>query len=245
MRNYTTIKETAYRLLKPNETLDVRLFDFSGRMRPEVRQHLLTNAFYIINQTVAEIEGLVIHDIFLTGSASGYFYQDSSDIDMRIEIHNQNCPYISQDTHKLNKFLSTILKGTLEDFKFCLGRRFVDTSFTSNTFELMSLYSILNNKWVITPDQHITDNLEIDDIMAEFNRRYSQLKQILDETANNLHQPSKEQIQRLSECYSNLFRDNNANIRNYIVYKLLGYSGITFEIRRVLSDASREYYSIK
>lgn len=244
MMNINAIQRIAYRLLTPNETFDVRLFDYGGRMHADIRRQLLKNTIYIINRTVKGIKGLKVHDIFLTGSSSGYFYHEKSDIDIRIEVHNENCPWISNETGDFNAFLNMLYKSSLNDFKFRINRRFVDVKLNCNTFELMSLYSVLYDKWIITPDRNITAGLDINDIMDEFDRRYTKACEFLQNLKTSNVLKTLEEQQLLSEYYHSFFDNNNSSIREYIIYKLLTHSGILFQIKQLLSDTRKEYYSI-
>jgi len=231
------IRQTLSRLLTPNDTLDVRLFDVHGIMYPDVRNALLANARYVIKKTVANIDGLKVHDIFLNGSAAGYFYHDHSDIDMRIDVHNESCLSITQDQHLLNEFLSIIARGVLQECKFMLHNRYIDIKLSSNMHEIMGLYSLVQNKWVILPDKNITAGLDAEDIFAEFKKRFAEMSAYLDGLVQSGVLETEQGCKDLEMYYKNLLRGNTVSIREYILFKLLNYCGVHWKIKEVLSDS--------
>lgn len=243
MKTDDEIKEIAYRLLTPNDTLDVSIFDFQNKMHPEVREILLNNAQYIINNTINKIKGLVIHDIYLNGSAAGYFYYDRSDIDMRIEIHNNSCEYVTKDEYLFNRFLHALFMGSFPGFRFELNKRLLDIKLSCKKFEIVGLYSILRDEWEVKPDKHFADNLNVDDIMQKYQNRYAHIKNHLNLYLDKTSLDEKDQ-QELGLFYSNLIRGNNVSAQDYIIYKLLNYSGIFQEIKKILNDGVKAYLTI-
>lgn len=244
-KNVMNIRDTACRLLTPNDTLDVRLFDVHGKMHPEIRKALLTNAYYIINKCFRGIEGLKVYDIFLTGSSASYFYNDKSDIDMRIEVHNENCPHLTTDKKILNRFFSHVFHGAFRNYRFQAQNRFIDIKITADSFEIIGLYSILQDKWVLEPDKHIADGLDIEDIMNEYHIRYREINEYLENMQKSGELTTREGLKKLEEYYVSLISGNNVSIREYIVYKLLNYKGVHWRIKEILSDATKAYLTVK
>lgn len=237
------IKNTAYRLLTPNDTLDVTLFDVHNKMYPKVREVLLDNAHYTIRQTIGNIEGLETYDICLNGSSASYFYYEKSDIDVRIEIHNKNCPYLSNDLLCFNRFLYTIQSGALQGFKFKLNQRNIDIKLTADQFEIAGLYSILKDKWIIKPKKEFTQNLSVEEVLTEFEKKLSLIQQRLKFFSSKKCLTPCEQNE-LSDYYTNMIRNNNVSAQDYIIYKLLNYSGIFQEIKKILNDGVKAYLTI-
>lgn len=245
MNETINIMDITCRLLIPNDTLNVLLFDVHGKMHSDVREMLLANARFIIGKTIGGIKGLVVHDICLNGSSAGYFYHDKSDIDMRIEIHNQSCPYLTRDPIKLSQFLHMAFGGSLKGYNFRHQNRKIDIKLTADQFEIVGLYSILQDKWIIEPSKKFTDGLVVDDILNEFNTRYDRISSYLESFKGKTKglEPSKQK--ELEDFYSNLIRKNNASPREYIVYKLLNYSGIIREIQYILSEGVKAYLTVE
>ncbi len=239
------IRDIAYRLLHPNEILDVRLFDFCGRMYPNVRQQLLANVDFAIAETIGSIKELKVKDIFLNGSSASYFYHEKSDIDIRIEVYNDGCPYLPSGGRKLGEFLRLMSVSSLHNFNFAMGKRRIDISIKESDSEIMGLYSILNDKWVQEPNQHIADNLNIDDVMNEYYRRYDKMTTYLKELQDSGKIKTKEGIDELVDYYHSIFDTNTSSIKEYVVYKLLGYKGIFKDIKQLISDSRHEFLSLK
>ena len=243
--NMINIRDVACRLLTPNDTLDVRLFDIHDRMHPEVRKALLGNASYIINKCFRDIAGLKVYDIFLTGSSAGYFYSEKSDIDMRIELHNENCPYLATDEKTLNRFFSNVFHGACRGYRFQTQNRFVDVTITAASFEIIGLYSILQDKWILKPDKHITDGLDVEDIINEYHTKYREITGYVESMHKNGELTTWEGLKKLEECYVSLISGSNASIREYVVYKLLNYKGVHWQIKETLSNALKKYLTVE
>ncbi len=245
MKRMPKIEAQAHRLLSPNETLDVRLFDFGGQMHPEVRKKLLDNATYVVGRTIGELDGLKVHDIFLTGSSSGYFYHTYSDIDLRIEVHNENCQFLTKDIKELNHFLSVICHGALAGYKFCLDNRFVDTKINANTFEILNLYSVLHDKWVIMPNQHIADEVDVTDVINAFYRKYEEVEKYLRNFQNRKAAGlAFEQIKALQYYREEIIENANNSVPQYIVYKLLNYAGVMRKLNEIISTEYKNYFTL-
>lgn len=245
MKKLINITEIAQRLLSPNETLDLRLFDFSGKMHDDVRKQLLQNSDFVIRRTVGKIKGLELTDIFLNGSAASYFYYEKSDIDIRIEVQNKNCPYIVDDPKLLNRFLATVQTGSLNNFNFTLHKRFIDIKIKAEDSEPMGLYSILTNKWVIEPNRRVTEDLNLDDIMMGFKKRYYETQDYLQQLQNSGKLNTQDGIDELINYYTDIFSHNTSSTREYIIYKLLCYRGVLKDIKKLISDSYFNYLSLK
>ena len=238
------MRMVARRLLTPNDTLDVRLFDYRGQMHPDIRRQLLDNAEYIINKTVAGIDGLVVSDIFLNGSSAGYFYRKDSDIDMRIEVHNENCPYLSTDNQKLSTFLMMLLRSETGNMHFMINNRQIDVSIKAFENEMIGLYSILQDKWVRKPDKHITDNITFDAIWQKYVKRYNDMSGFLQQIQNSGKLKTAKGLRELEQYLRESFTYSEQGIQELIVHKLLAYQGILQDIRTLISQSWQNFLSL-
>lgn len=207
------------RLMTPHEVLDPRIFDYKEEMLPEVREALLKLADRRIEKLFAPIKGLEVYDICLTGSSTSYFYHDKSDIDMSIEIHNKNCPFLTKDLKLLGRFLHAISNrfhksGYIEQY----GGRLVDIKTYSRQFDIMGLYSIKKNKWRIYPDHDIYTKISKEEILDLYFERKAQIeadvahyKQTLDDFA----------LGDKLELYHREEFDKSVNAKTYLLFKLL------------------------
>lgn len=239
------LRSMIYQMLTPNDTLDVRLFDFRGKMHQEVKKQLLVNAEYIIKQTIKGIDGLVVHDIYLTGSSAGYFYNEKSDIDVGIEVHNESCPYISQDEDKLADFLLKVFYGNCRRVSFVLDNRSVDINLESHDKEVFGLYSLLQDEWVLEPNKKIFAGIEVEEVWRKYNERYAEINQYIDNMQANGQLKEKQGILELTAYFRNLLKQSLVSPMEYIIYRLLKKRLVFVYIGGVIYKSWQDYLSLE
>ncbi len=244
MSNKIAVKDTAARLLTPNDTLDVRIFDQHGKMYPDLRKALLAEAELVAKRSLAGLKGIKVKDIYLNGSSAGYFYYDKSDLDVRIEVVNENCSFITNDDELLEQFLTIIKQSTFPNVRFHANGRFADIKINTRTFEIMGLYSILNDRWVIEPRKDITADLNIDDIMEEYTKRFYKIKNYMRDMISSGKTKTMEGIEEIEAFYKKCIRENNFSAREYIIYKLLNYRGIHKQLQELFNDSLKDILSL-
>lgn len=99
------MRDVLTRLLTPQNTLNPLLFDEQNRLRSNIHNILSRQANYIYSLIIAEIKGLKVTDVYLTGSMASYFYSEKSEVDLRIVIENKDCPELAADSKFLSQFL--------------------------------------------------------------------------------------------------------------------------------------------
>lgn len=226
------IKEILTGFMRPNETLDPFLFDYREQMKEEIQTKLLSCAQRIIEHVFAPIKGLEIADICLTGSTSSYFYHQKSDIDMRIEIHNKNCPYLTKDPNLFDSFLNTMSNtfyrtGNIE----LVNNRFVDIKTSSRQIDLLGLYSIKKQKWRIYPNKNIYRNINPDEIIDLYFKRKEKIKTDMAKIRSS--SDGLELAENINKYYINQIV-SNTNIKDFLVYKLLKHDQV-FQIMSSLN----------
>lgn len=214
-----TVEEILDRIMRPQETLDSRIFDYKEEMLPEVREGLLRLANRVIRNVFVQIKGLEVYDICLSGSTASYFYHDKSDIDMRIEIHNKNCPFLPKDPALLDAFLSAMSgsfhrKGNSERY----NGRFVDIKCSAKPVEIIGLYSVLKNKWRIYPNRDIYAKFSKEEILDMYYARKAKIEADVENFKQTLSGVTLGR--RLADYYEEQF-DLYANFKSYLVFKLL------------------------
>lgn len=214
-------------LTTPQQTLDSQIFD-CDTMKPQMRDALLSRVQWYIDNLFTPIAGLKIVDICLTGSATSYFYHQDSDIDLRIEVHNQNCPFVSSDPIMLDKFLNSLCNGFRRmGHQMKVGKRIVDIKASSRQIDVLGLYSIMDNKWRIYPDQHVCDNLDHNKILNRFNQRKHEIETTVKTLKQNYHgctlaeQLEQFYIEQVIYDYTRFPQPNEDRIIEFIVQKLL------------------------
>ena len=245
MSKLVSMKDTCIRLLTPNDTLDVTIFDTHGDMYPEVRQELLNIANDVINKSIGFIPGLKVKDICLNGSCASYFYHDKSDIDIKIDIVNENCSFLTTDAEPLIRFMGYMKSTSFPNHKFSFNGRFVDIKFTSKQQEIMGLYSILNNQWVIVPDKNITQNLNVDDLMEEYTKRFYQIKEHLRNIIDSGEILTVKGLHDLEKYYINMYSQSYSSVREFIIFKMLKYRSLIKEIQNTFNDYTKRALNIE
>lgn len=239
------IQTALRRYLTPHDKLDERTFDKDGKMHPELRKHLLYIADFIISKTFATIPGLKVKDVYLNGSSAGYFYRERSDLDMRIEIQNENCRFLSNDPEISRRFLKAMRYGSFAYTQFGVDGRFVDVTITNQRFEIVGLYSILNDKWVIEPRKDLAEGLEFEEILAEYTKRYCEIREYIHHAHISGQLNNLQGIEDVDEYRSQTIAKSYNSFREFIIYKLLRYSGILSDLQQVFNTALKNYLTLK
>ena len=246
MKKYVDIEQYLRSKLKGNETLDSRLFAPSGQMHPDVRQRLLACVQNVLNDTIAGIKGLEVADIWLRGSAAGYFYTENSDIDLIIEIQKRNAPWLADDTLKLSSFLDVMYRNNARSPKLMPEERFVYISFhTSEVNETGGLYSVLHNRWKYMQNPHALDETLFADIWQKYLNRYREIDNYLlkMQISGELH--FREGAEKLEHYYRELYQYPRFSERKLLVNKMLKKRGIILKIQELISESWREALSLK
>lgn len=216
------IEDIARRLLTPQETLDPQLFDYTQMMKEDIRQQILKKTEYIIEQTIGGIKGLELYDICLTGSAANYLYSEHSDIDIRIEIHNKNCPFLNKDARRFEEFLSA-QAGAYHYQKNCdfIGKRLLDVKLAAKQIDLLGIYSVKKNKWRLYPNREATSNISLDELMEAYIARRDKIK--TDVAKLKQTYSGVELGWQLNEYFYHQVAFHT-NVKDYLTFKLLNYA---------------------
>ncbi len=238
------MKDIAVRLLTPNDTLDVRIFDSHGKMYPDLRKALLAQAESVAKRSLLKTPELTIRDIYLNGSSASYFYHEKSDLDVRIEISHENCTFLTQNEILINQLLNALKLSAFPNSRFEVNGRFVDIKLNTKTFEIMGLYSLLQDKWIIEPRKDITRDLDLNDIMEEYTKRFYDTKNYMFGMLNSGKNKTMEGIEEIEKLYQDALENNNVSIREYVIYKLLNYRGIHSQLQELFNDSLRDILSL-
>lgn len=241
--DYYKIRELAQKLLTPQKTLDRQLFDINGKLYPEIRKDLLNITDYAIKTSVDIFDVMEVKDIYMNGSCASYFYRPNSDIDIRIDARNEKAPYLAQDDKYLTLLTTGVLKGATHGFNFKVNKRFVDIKISPYMSEIVGLYSVMNDKWVVKPDKNITEGLNIADICNEYEKQFY----IAQDVINNFNSKKVSELSdilNLETYIENRIFKSAENMREYVVYKLLNYSGVFKHITSLYASSLQNIFSI-
>ena len=241
--DYYKIKELAQRLLTPQKTLDTQLFDENGRLYPDLRKDLLNIADYAIKTGVDVFDVLKVKDVYMNGSCASYFYRHNSDIDIRIDVQNKNAPYLAQDDKNLTLLTTGVFKGASQGFTFKIKKRYVDVKISPYMSEIVGLYSIMQDKWIVEPRKDITLGLNIGDICNEYEKQFYAAQDLIN--AFNAKRISNiSDILNLENYIENRILKSAESMREYIVYKMLNYTGVFGQITSLYATSLKNLFSI-
>lgn len=221
------IEVVAERLLTPRETLDERLFDARGVMREDVRERLLKRANFFAKRTVADIPGVKVTDVCVTGSSASYFYRDNSDIDMKLLVNAEKSSVLTNDIAALREFfsgLSTVFYNT--GYLMFLGERFVDPQISVSHIDKMGIYSVLNNNWVKKPDKNAVKDITLEHLLETYKKRYFEIMEFFEDFDGKKLSLTPEEYEKYYKyCYDQLYNRNHS-VEDYLAYKLLNYKQV-------------------
>lgn len=240
------MKDVLQRLLNPKEVLDVRLFNYDQQLKPEIRDFLIKEVKLRLGLLLEEIEGLELCDIYLTGSSASYFYYEKSDINIRADIRNVSCKYLSKENEYLSRFMTSYYSGVYDKHGVMLGKQNVEVMISSGINEQLplGLYSVLNNKWIIEPQKDITQGADAVDIYAEYERRYYKLQNYLKNMEENSGLNTLVGINTLKKIAKEIKDSSNYSIKNYIIYKMLKYVGILDSVEKAYNQSLKKFLSL-
>lgn len=229
-----TIQDIAKRLITPQKILDPYIFDSNGVIHDNIRKRLLHRTDVLTKHTVDKISGLEVTDVCITGSAATYLYYDHSDIDMKIIVRNKSNPIIKDSDEGLLEFLPMLANSYhIKNRSFFIDDRFVDIKLSPHHVDILGLYSVLNRKWLITPNPNDTVGYSLEEIMEEYHRQLNEIQNIIDEHQKHSAAATLEDYHAMLDRYRDYLTNTNT-IKDYIVYKLLNYK----RALRILGAAS-------
>lgn len=131
--------------------LNPKIWSKDGKLRPEVREHLL----YIANDFFDSLDfnkNIKIEDIILTGSIANYNWSKFSDIDLHILI---NFSKINKDIELVDSYFRSKRTNWTENHNVKIYGFPLEVYFQNITEPHISsgTYSVLNDKWLHKPSK--------------------------------------------------------------------------------------------
>ena len=81
---YVSMRDICVRLLTPNDTLDVAIFDFRQMMYPDIRSKLIKMVNVVINKSIGYIPGLKIEDVLRAQADANKYHPTPSELTLYI-----------------------------------------------------------------------------------------------------------------------------------------------------------------
>lgn len=214
----------AAEILTVHDVLDPRVFTREGKVREHLRLRMLDRADYMFKETVGNIGGLETGDIVLLGSSASYFYRPKSDFDVKIEVLNKDCPYLSKDTDGMDKFLA-FAGGAFYNRNryFYVGKRFLDMKLAAYIMDVAwtGVYSLIDNKWRIEPKNNLTEGFTIDSLIENFLERCKEIDAFMDGLPQTDGVYAPEVCQQMFDYYRVQVLGRNQTIEDYLVFKMI------------------------
>ena len=213
----------ASEILTVRDELDPRVFNRNGVVHEHLRLRMLDRADYLVKETVGMIDGLLTGDIVLLGSSASYFYRPGSDFDVKVEIINQNCPYLPKDTNGMDKFLA-LAGGEFytRNKYFYIGNRFLDMKLAAYIMDVAwtGVYSLNENKWRIEPKNNLTKGFTVDSLIDYYHQRCAEIDAFMGSLPQTDGKYGKEECQKMFDYYRTQVLGRNQTIEDYLAFKL-------------------------
>ena len=214
----------ASEILTVRDELDPRVFNRNGAVHEHLRLRMLDRADYLVKETVGMIDGLLTGDVVLLGSSASYFYRPGSDFDVKVEIINQNCPYLPKDTNGMDKFLA-LAGGEFytRNKYFYIGNHFLDMKLAAYIMDVAwtGVYSLNENKWRIEPKNNLTKGFTVDSLIDYYHQRCAEIDAFMGSLPQKDGKYGKEECQKMFDYYRTQVLGRNQTIEDYLAFKLI------------------------
>ena len=244
--NYPLINDLAQILLTPHQHLSETIFDENNCIHNIAAKYLLSQANFILLQTALnKINNIEVTDIYLVGDYAGYYYNKYSEIECIIEYQNNGALDLSDDPDKLNIFLNSIYRGSLNNFNFEYNGIKVNFTLTTKNNDIFPKYSLLHNKWIAKPDKNSLKDIVLHEIQEEYNNRYYEIESYLAYNDINGFFQTPEGLEELQSYRKNIFKKSQTSWKESIIFKLLKHSGVIQRIDEYYSNNINAFLSIE
>lgn len=204
---------------------------------PEVKKKLIELGYYWLEEN--DLPESILRDMVLTGSSAGYNYNQYSDIDLHIIVNKDKigCPKLVDDfLFDKKKIFAEKHDIKIEGHDVEVYAQDYREKFPKNE----SVYSLLQNKWIIRPTKEKVD-LENPKLIKKV-RYYKKLaKSLIKEKNMQKIVKFKEKLRKLRQ--SGLQRIGEYAIEN-IVYKELRNAKLLKKLDDTLNDIIDKRFSI-
>lgn len=244
-KNRESPEDVARRLLKPKPSLHPQIFDENAEMYEDLRLKILKKTEFFFNKAFQYIGGFVIDDIVLVGSCACYMYKEKSDLDVVIKVKNVSNMVFPTDSIKLEKACTYIGTGAFDSYsKFYVNGRYMDIKIDSTIYNLVGEYSILHNRWLKKPNKDDVCGILYDDLIERY---YAKVKEI-DDYMNQFEcvdgKYTTQDAEKMVQYYTDLFKVYIADVKNYLIFKMLSSQGIIKRLGTYAMDQNIKSYSI-
>jgi len=209
-----------------NSILDPEIWDENKTIKQDVLESLLkiANTFYKETELNAPIE-----DILFLGSAAGYNWTPSSDIDLHILIDFNK---IDENNELVKKYVDKLKSNWNSTHDIKIGKNPVELYIqdVSEENKSQAVYSILNNEWIKTPS-YSEPVIDKENIKKKYKEYTSIIKDI--ESTSDLEK-LKIMLKKVYDMRQSGLEKNGEYSTENIVFKLLRKTGYIDLIRNMI-----------
>lgn len=207
-----------------------------GKLKPQVRYHLLEIAKHFINYI--DVDPIGLKDITVSGSNASYTYSRNSDLDLHLIVK------IPEDKKQLLKQLFDAKKNQY-NFQHNITIKNIDVELYVQDEEQIhtsaGVYSVLDDKWLRIPEA-LTDTVNRDEVKEKYKQFRGKMRTALRSDNLEAVQKTSDDIRRLRQ--QGLEREGELSTEN-IVFKVLRAKGYLETLRNHISKLKADKLSLE
>lgn len=207
-----------------------------GKLKPQVRYHLLEIAKHFINYI--DVDPIGLKDITVSGSNASYTYSRNSDLDLHLIVE------IPEDKKQLLKQLFDAKKNQY-NFQHNITIKNIDVELYVQDEEQIhtsaGVYSVLDDKWLRIPEA-LTDTVNRDEVKEKYKQFRGKMRTALRSDNLEAVQKTSDDIRRLRQ--QGLEREGELSTEN-IVFKVLRAKGYLETLRNHISKLKADKLSLE
>lgn len=207
-----------------------------GKLKPQVRYHLLEIAKHFINYI--DVDPIGLKDITVSGSNASYTYSRNSDLDLHLIVK------IPEDKKQLLKQLFDAKKNQY-NFQHNITIKNIDVELYVQDEEQVhtsaGVYSVLDDKWLRIPEA-LTDTVNRDEVKEKYKQFRGKMRTALRSDNLEAVQKTSDDIRRLRQ--QGLEREGELSTEN-IVFKVLRAKGYLETLRNHISKLKADKLSLE
>lgn len=207
-----------------------------GKLKPQVRYHLLEIAKHFINYI--DVDPIGLKDITVSGSNASYTYSRNSDLDLHLIVE------IPEDKKQLLKQLFDAKKNQY-NFQHNITIKNIDVELYVQDEEQVhtsaGVYSVLDDKWLRIPEA-LTDTVNRDEVKEKYKQFRGKMRTALRSDNLEAVQKTSDDIRRLRQ--QGLEREGELSTEN-IVFKVLRAKGYLETLRNHISKLKADKLSLE
>jgi len=144
LKNYITMQESSYRIY--NSLLNPDLWQ-NDELKPDVKEKLINIAKTFFESTELNVP---LEDVLLLGSAAGYNWTPTSDVDLHLVIDFDK---VNDNQELVQKYVDGLKSAWNDKHKISINNHPVEVYIQDVDHETNSLgiYSLINNEWLKKP----------------------------------------------------------------------------------------------